>query len=81
LRPGVERRSSGNRTPFGVVRLPFEPCSEALSTGGPAASFLLENHRIEDLLDDLFGLRVEAGDGLKLELERGIRPALILIEK
>ena len=72
-RAEIERRSvlSGSRS----SRL------EGLPTGRPAAGFLLENHRIEDLLDDLFGLRVEAGDGLELELERGIRPALILIEK
>jgi hypothetical protein len=54
---------------------------ERLSSGRPAAGLLLENHRIEHLLYDLFGLRVEAGDGLELELERGIRPALIIGKK
>jgi len=53
----------------------------ALTSGRPAAGLLLEDHRIEHLLDDLFGLRVEARDGLELELEGFIRPALILIEK
>ena len=53
----------------------------ALSTGGPAAGLLLEDHRIEYLLYDLFGLRVEARDGLELELEGFIRPALILAKQ
>jgi hypothetical protein len=52
-----------------------------LSSGRPAAGLLLQDHRIKHLLDDLFGLRVEAGDGLELELERGIWPALILGKK
>ena len=50
----------------------------ALPLGRPAAGLLLENHRVEHLLDDLFGLRVKAGDGLELELKGFIRPALIL---
>jgi hypothetical protein len=33
---------------------------------------------MEHLLDDLLGLRVEAGDGFELELEGLVRPALIL---
>jgi hypothetical protein len=77
----IESKSSGNRTLSGVVRLSFELCSEGLSTGRPAAGLLLKDHRIKNLLDDLFGLRVEARDSLELELERGIRPALILVEK
>jgi hypothetical protein len=51
---------------------------QALSFSRPAAGLLLENHRVEHLLDDLFGLRVKAGDGLELELKGFIRPALIL---
>ncbi len=61
-------------------RVPFE-VGWRLSIGGPAAGLLLENHRVEHLLDDLLGLRVEAGDGLELELECVIRPAFVLIEK
>jgi hypothetical protein len=59
----------------GLVRVPFEV--GGLSIGGPAAGLLLENHRIEHLLDDLLGLWIEAGDGLELELE-GIVLALLL---
>ena len=53
----------------------------ALPFSGPAAGLLLEDHRVENLLDDLLGLRVEAGDGFELELEVLIRPALILGKK
>ena len=53
----------------------------ALPFSGPAAGLLLEDHRVEHLLDDLLGLRVEAGDGFELELEVLIRPALVLGSK
>jgi hypothetical protein len=41
----------------------------------------LENHRIEHLLDDLLGLRIEAGDGLKLELEIVVGAAFVLVKE
>jgi hypothetical protein len=53
---------------------------EGLSVGGPASCLLLEDHRIEHLLDDLLGLRIEAGDGLELELEIGVGAAFVLVE-
>jgi hypothetical protein len=52
-----------------------------LPLSGPAAGFLLENHAVEYLLDDLLGLRVEAGDGLELELEGIIGATLVLSKK
>jgi hypothetical protein len=81
-RPVIEPKSNASRTVSGPVRARsgHRPASvrQGLSFGGPAAGFLLENHRIEHLLDDLLGLRVEAGDGLELESEGFIRPAFIL---
>ena len=84
-RPRCGPESNGDRAE--IERCPVLSGSRSsrvrrrLSTGGPAAGFLLEDHRIEHLLDDLLGLRVEAGDGLELELEGFIRPALILAKQ
>ena len=59
----------------------FLSLSFALPVGGPAAGFLLENHAVEYLLDDLLGLRIEAGDGFELELEGIVRSSLVLRKK
>jgi hypothetical protein len=42
---------------------------------------LLEDHRIEHLLYDLLGLRVELGDGLELELEGIVGASFVLGKK
>lgn len=42
------------------------------------ARFLLVDHAVEDLLDDLLGLGIEAGDDLGLEFEVVFRATLFL---
>lgn len=57
------------------------PSSPRLPFRQPAPRFLLENHAVEDLLNNLLGLRIEARNGLELEFEGVVRAALVLIEK
>ena len=49
----------------------------------PAASAALPagEYAVEDLLNNLLGLRIEARNGLELEFEGVVRAALVLIEK
>ena len=48
---------------------------------GPSPRFVLENHALQEGLDDVLLFAGEPGDGLKLELEGVVRPALVLGEK
>jgi hypothetical protein len=48
---------------------------------GPASCFVLENHALQDGLDDVLLFGGEPGDGFKLELEGIVRSALVLGKK
>ena len=48
---------------------------------GPATGFVLQNHALEDGLDDVLFLAGEAGHGLELELEVVVGAALVPGEK
>jgi hypothetical protein len=54
----------------------------ALSVGmaGLARLTAARRSNIDNILEDLLGSRVEAGDGLELGIESDIRPAFILVK-